>query len=82
MCVYTQVARLLSVEGGTLLLGGADLIDGTPVLDIKPYLLHDIHADARVPSWCERRTDASKISQVPSLSAYRPCLSMGTHVAI
>jgi len=26
MHIYTQVARLLGVEGGTLLLGGADLI--------------------------------------------------------
>ena len=31
-----SAARLLAIEGDVLLLGGADLIDGTPVLDIKP----------------------------------------------
>ena len=30
--------RLLSVEGLTLRVRGLDAIDGTPVLDIKPYL--------------------------------------------
>lgn len=59
-----SVARLLSIEGDTLLLGGADLIEGTPVLDVKPYLRHDVHADACVPSWCENRTDASCIAEV------------------
>jgi tRNA-Thr(GGU) m(6)t(6)A37 methyltransferase TsaA len=29
---------LLQVEGRTLLLGGVDLLAGTPVLDIKPYV--------------------------------------------
>ena len=30
--------RLLGVEGRTLLLGPCDLVDGTPVFDIKPYI--------------------------------------------
>jgi tRNA-Thr(GGU) m(6)t(6)A37 methyltransferase TsaA len=30
--------RLLSVEGRRLILGPCDLIDGTPVFDIKPYV--------------------------------------------
>ena len=34
------VARLLEVRGDTLLLGGADVVDGTPVLDIKPYVTY------------------------------------------
>ncbi|MGB0865620.1 MAG: tRNA (N6-threonylcarbamoyladenosine(37)-N6)-methyltransferase TrmO [Granulosicoccaceae bacterium] len=33
-----SVVRLLAVERHSLLIGGADLLDGTPVLDIKPYL--------------------------------------------
>ena len=37
--------RLLEVEwegpeGPTLLLGGADLVDGTPIYDIKPYIAY------------------------------------------
>lgn len=31
----------------TLLIGGADLVDGTPILDIKPYVPLDAHPDAR-----------------------------------
>jgi tRNA-Thr(GGU) m(6)t(6)A37 methyltransferase TsaA len=33
-----SVVELLSVEGATLKLGGGDFLDGTPVLDIKPYI--------------------------------------------
>ena len=34
--------------GTVLLVGGADLMDGTPILDIKPYLPYtDCHPDAR-----------------------------------
>lgn len=33
-----SLARLERVDGDTLYLSGIDLIDGTPILDIKPYL--------------------------------------------
>ena len=33
-----SVVELLAVEGTTLQLSGGDFLDGTPVLDIKPYL--------------------------------------------
>jgi len=45
--------RLISVEvrkdvGPVLIVGGADLMDGTPIFDIKPYLAYaDSHSDAR-----------------------------------
>ena len=43
--------RLLGVEwdtkeGAVLHVGGADLMDGTPIYDIKPYIPNDIHPDA------------------------------------
>uniref|UniRef100_A0A7S0JHN4 TsaA-like domain-containing protein n=1 Tax=Calcidiscus leptoporus TaxID=127549 RepID=A0A7S0JHN4_9EUKA len=60
-----SVARLLEVHSnGTLIVGGADLIDGTPILDIKPYLRHDIQTEASVPEWCEAATAASLIREV------------------
>jgi tRNA (adenine37-N6)-methyltransferase len=35
---------------------GLDAIDGTPVLDIKPYLPpYDSKPDARMPEWAQRR---------------------------
>ena len=44
--------RLLGVESGPQLgpvlhVGGADLMDGTPIYDIKPYVAVDVHTDAR-----------------------------------
>ena len=44
--------RLLGIErsekeGSVLLVAGADLLDGTPILDVKPYLPYaDCHAEA------------------------------------
>src|SRR5665213_3172149 len=32
------LAKLEKVEGDKILLSGVDLVDGTPILDIKPYL--------------------------------------------
>jgi tRNA-Thr(GGU) m(6)t(6)A37 methyltransferase TsaA len=33
-----SAVKLERIEGGTLYLSGVDLVDGTPILDIKPYL--------------------------------------------
>ena len=33
-----SAVRLIAVEQGALLLSGGDMVDGTPVYDIKPYL--------------------------------------------
>jgi tRNA-Thr(GGU) m(6)t(6)A37 methyltransferase TsaA len=44
--------ELLSVDGTTLRVKGLDAFDGTPVLDIKPYLVRgDQKPDALVPGW-------------------------------
>jgi len=59
-----SVVELLdfSPEDGTLTVRGLDAIDGTPVLDIKPYLPHfDSFPEASVPEWIARylRDDGS-----------------------
>lgn len=33
-----SVVKLLEVKGNTLLIEGVDVLDGTPLLDIKPYV--------------------------------------------
>lgn len=44
--------RLLRIEGVTLFVEGLDAIDGTPVLDIKPYLREfDPRGEVRQPAW-------------------------------
>lgn len=40
--------ELAGIENGDILVKGADLLDGTPIFDIKPYLPYvDAHPDAR-----------------------------------
>ena len=42
----------IDVDNATLLVSGIDLLDGTPILDIKPYIPnYDAFVDARVPGW-------------------------------
>lgn len=46
------VCRLLGVDGLTLTVQGLDAIDGTPVLDIKPYLAEfGARGEVRQPAW-------------------------------
>lgn len=40
--------RIVGVEGTEIMVSGADLMDGTPIYDIKPYLPYaDAHPEAR-----------------------------------
>lgn len=46
------MAALDKVEDGTIFLSSIDLIDGTPILDIKPYIpASDSLPSCRVPGW-------------------------------
>jgi len=46
--VTLEEVILQSPDGPVLVVGGADLMDGTPIYDIKPYLPYvDCHPDAR-----------------------------------
>ncbi|KAI4335465.1 hypothetical protein L6164_014109 [Bauhinia variegata] len=46
------VAKVEAVHGHMVLLSGVDLVDGTPVLDVKPYVPYcDSIAEATVPDW-------------------------------
>lgn len=46
--------RIVSVGGAALTVKGLDAIDGTPVLDIKPYYPVYDKKDAKVPEWVDR----------------------------
>ena len=46
------VVRLVKVDGCVLVVEGLDAFEGSPVIDIKPYLPRgDFVADARAPDW-------------------------------
>ncbi len=51
--------KLLKVENGKLFVDRIDALDGTPVLDIKPYLPGDSLPlkDIRLPEWFESLKD-------------------------
>lgn len=50
------VVRLLERRGNILRVAGLDAIDGTPVIDIKPYIPgYDSVIDSWAPSWATSR---------------------------
>ena len=54
--ILVSVVALLEVKGNVLRVRGLDAVDGTPVLDVKPYVpYYDAVLDARVPGWIENR---------------------------
>jgi tRNA-Thr(GGU) m(6)t(6)A37 methyltransferase TsaA len=54
------VVRLLKREGATLTVSGIDVLDGTPLLDIKPYIARfDAVPDAS-EGWLAGRSDRPK----------------------
>jgi tRNA-Thr(GGU) m(6)t(6)A37 methyltransferase TsaA len=55
--IALSVVRLLKVEGTTLSVVGMDCLDGTPLLDLKPYFASvDAEPDARV-GWHAEQAD-------------------------
>jgi tRNA-Thr(GGU) m(6)t(6)A37 methyltransferase TsaA len=55
-----SVVRLLRRRANILRVEGLDAIDGTPVLDVKPYFPnYDAVPDASVPEWARRAVEGS-----------------------
>lgn len=53
--VGLTAVRLLAHEGGRLVVEGLDAYEGTPVLDIKPYLRRgDCIPEAVMPDWLKK----------------------------
>jgi tRNA-Thr(GGU) m(6)t(6)A37 methyltransferase TsaA len=47
--------ELVRVRGNVVTVNGLDAIDGTPVLDLKPYLPEwDCRPDAKIPQWVKK----------------------------
>ena len=52
--IGVTVVPLLHRRQGVLRVSGLDAIDGTPVLDVKPYLpAYDAAPDAKLPAWAQ-----------------------------
>lgn len=53
--VGVTAVELVAIRGNALVVRGLDALDGTPVLDVKPYMpMFDHVADARLPDWVDR----------------------------
>ena len=50
--------KLVSVDANVITVKGLDAVDGTPVLDIKPYFpVYDSKSNAEIPEWVDRLMD-------------------------
>ncbi|MEM3097045.1 MAG: tRNA (N6-threonylcarbamoyladenosine(37)-N6)-methyltransferase TrmO [Nitrososphaerota archaeon] len=52
--IAITVVELVKILGNTLLVRGLDALNGSPVLDIKPYDYYDIFPRIRVPHWFKK----------------------------
>lgn len=53
--IAISTVKLLSREGNTIKVKGLDIINGTPILDIKPYTpQYDYVEQAKVPDWINK----------------------------
>ncbi len=53
--IAMSVVRLLSIEGTTLAVAGLDCLDGTPLLDIKPYFASTDSVPDAVVGWHQNK---------------------------
>lgn len=57
-----SVVEVLDVQGLVLRVGNCDLLDGTPIVDIKPYIpLYDSFPDSRA-GWLEELSDEQQFT--------------------
>ena len=69
-----SAVELVMIEGRTLHLRGVDLLDGTPVLDIKPYVPYaDAFPDSNRPAAINAcsRAASPKTTESPAAAALR-----------
>ena len=58
-----SIVRLVKVEGGTIYIKDLDIVDGSPLLDIKPYIPDDSQKAERVGWLSERAKQVHKKMQ-------------------
>lgn len=70
--VRLEGIEMRGAQGPVLLICGVDMVDGTPVYDIKPYLRADAHPDAREGFSGPVRAHALRVNFPPELLARIP----------
>ncbi len=50
--IGVSIVKLVSHKGNRIMIQGLDILDNTPIIDIKPYWpVYDEVKDAKVPDW-------------------------------
>ncbi len=78
-----SLVRILSVEGNRVAFEGADMLDGTPLLDIKPYYPKADCPAAAWGGWTEylATADAQRIGSRQAVAHHGVCLiPSGTYI--
>ena len=52
--IALSLCKILSVEGGAVHIDKIDAFDGSPVIDLKPYIPGRRTEDVRLPDWLKR----------------------------
>ncbi|HEY4477394.1 MAG TPA: tRNA (N6-threonylcarbamoyladenosine(37)-N6)-methyltransferase TrmO [Candidatus Paceibacterota bacterium] len=53
--IGVSTVKLLNIKNNVVIVEGLDVINGTPILDIKPYTSqYDAPANAKVPDWVNK----------------------------
>ncbi len=54
--IALSVCKIVSVQGCVVTVDGLDAFDGTPLLDLKPFIPPDVPTqDVRTPAWARER---------------------------
>ncbi len=63
--------KLVGIEDGDLIVSGADVLDGTPIYDIKPYLsFSDSHPEAKNGFAEEAKNRTLEVEVLPALDQH------------
>ena len=82
-CVELERVEVDAPQGPILHIRGADLIDGTPIFDIKPYLAYtDAHADAVSGYASDAPRETLQVDIAPSLLSRVPDADRAALVAV
>jgi len=64
-----SIVKLLEVEGNTVKVEDIDVLDGTPLLDIKPYVPEFDHREVEMTGWLSK--SAEKVTEKRSDERFR-----------
>ncbi len=64
-----SIVKLLDVEGNTVKVEDIDVLDGTPLLDIKPYVPEFDHREVEMTGWLSK--SAEKVTEKRSDERFR-----------